>query len=141
VTIDEWGTDRVRSAPISTAGMTDDTRAEILARYRRHAARFARDAASRKRRRIVDAAPAQDAPARPPALPAELPRVQLSAREHEILELIAAGLTDAEIAKRVVLSEFTVKTHVKRLLTKLSARNRAHAVAIALHRGLFSLVV
>jgi DNA-binding NarL/FixJ family response regulator len=115
--------------------VNEDTRQEILARYRRHAARFARDAASRNRLHVVEEA--SDSPD-PPAPPAIM-KSQLSGREQQILELIASGLTDAEIAKRVTLSEFTVKTHVKRLLTKLGARNRAHAVALGAHRGLLAL--
>jgi len=115
--------------------VNETTRGEILARYRRHAARFARDAASRKRFRVVAAAPESPDSVEPPPIV----DVHLSPREQEILELIAEGLTDVQIAKRVMLSEFTVKTHVKRLLTKLGARNRAHAVALGAHRGLLAL--
>jgi DNA-binding NarL/FixJ family response regulator len=115
--------------------MTDATKREILARYRSHAARFERYAARRNRPGSGQATP----PSREPALVPAMPKVRLSRREQEILELIASGFTDAEIASQIVLSEFTVKTHVKRLLTKLGARNRAHAVALAAHRGLLRL--
>jgi DNA-binding NarL/FixJ family response regulator len=61
---------------------------------------------------------------------------QLTGRELEILGLIADGLFNREISERLVLSEETVKTHVRHVLAKLSARSRAHAVAIALRSGL-----
>jgi DNA-binding NarL/FixJ family response regulator len=59
------------------------------------------------------------------------PSVQLSRREREVLQLIAAGQSDAMIAIRLHLSETTVKTHVGTLRTRLGARTRAEAVAIA----------
>ena len=57
--------------------------------------------------------------------------LQLSRREQEVLHLIAAGHSDAMIAARLHLSETTVKTHVGTLRTRLGARTRAEAVAIA----------
>jgi len=57
--------------------------------------------------------------------------LQLSRREQEVLHLIAAGQSDAMIAARLHLSETTVKTHVGTLRTRLGARTRAEAVAIA----------
>jgi DNA-binding NarL/FixJ family response regulator len=53
----------------------------------------------------------------------------LSPREHEVLELIARGAHDREIAEQLVISERTVKKHVQSILRKLHARNRAEAVA------------
>jgi DNA-binding CsgD family transcriptional regulator len=50
--------------------------------------------------------------------------------------LIAQGLPNGEIAERLFISTETVKSHVKTLLEKLHARTRAHAVALALRRGL-----
>ena len=55
----------------------------------------------------------------------------LSPREHEVLELMAEGLRNREIAERLFLSEATVKTHVRHLLEKLRLRNRAEAAAFA----------
>ena len=55
----------------------------------------------------------------------------ITPREREVLSLIADGLTNAEIAQRLFISQGTVKTHVKHLLTKLQARDRVHLVIIA----------
>jgi len=59
-----------------------------------------------------------------------------SAREIEILELVADGLENEEIGKSLHLAPDTVKAHISRLLRKLGARSRTHAVALALRRGL-----
>jgi DNA-binding NarL/FixJ family response regulator len=63
----------------------------------------------------------------------------LSAREHEVLELVADGLSNKLIADRLGVSEHTVKFHVRSLLDKLGADTRADAVARAARRGLLSL--
>jgi DNA-binding NarL/FixJ family response regulator len=60
----------------------------------------------------------------------------LTARELEVLELLADGLTQAEIAARLVLSPRTVGTHIQHILSKLEVHNRAQAVALALRNGL-----
>jgi two-component system, NarL family, response regulator LiaR len=62
----------------------------------------------------------------------------ITAREHEILGLIAAGLSNREIAERLFVSENTVKTHSSRLFTKLNARRRTQAVQIAKESGLIA---
>lgn len=60
----------------------------------------------------------------------------LSSREIEVLQLIADGLGNREIARTLYVSEETVKTHVQRLHRKLRATGRAHAVAIAMRHQL-----
>ena len=62
----------------------------------------------------------------------------ITPREHEILTLIAAGLSNREIAEKLFVSENTVKTHSSRLFDKLNARRRTQAVQIAKQSGLIA---
>jgi len=60
----------------------------------------------------------------------------ITAREREVVALVAAGLSNDEIADKLVVSPFTAKTHVSRAMTKLGARDRAQLVVIAYQNGL-----
>jgi DNA-binding NarL/FixJ family response regulator len=62
----------------------------------------------------------------------------LSAREREIMDLLAQGLTGEQVAEKLVLSAETVKTHIRNAMGKLEAHTRVHAVAIALREGYIS---
>ena len=65
------------------------------------------------------------------------PARRLTAREREVLALVADGYSTAEIARALWITEDTVRTHIKRMLVRLEARTRAHAVAIAFREGLW----
>jgi DNA-binding NarL/FixJ family response regulator len=62
----------------------------------------------------------------------------LTDREREVLVLIARGLSNQELAEQLFIADNTVKTHVKRIFTKLGARDRAQAIVIAYESGLVS---
>jgi DNA-binding NarL/FixJ family response regulator len=80
------------------------------------------------------AAPPDRSPARPTV--ADPPDPSLTAREVEVLRLVATGATNREIAERLYLSEGTVKNHVSRVLTRLGLRDRTQAALYARDHGL-----
>jgi DNA-binding NarL/FixJ family response regulator len=84
-------------------------------------------------RRVI----AEFARRRPPEQPPRLaPLGQLTDREREVLVLVARGLSNADIAERLVISHATAKTHVARILAKVDARDRAQLVMLAYESGL-----
>jgi DNA-binding NarL/FixJ family response regulator len=64
---------------------------------------------------------------------------QLSARELQVLQLVARGDRNKEIGRKLDISEETAKMHLKNAAAKLNARDRTHAVSIAVRRGIFTL--
>lgn len=84
---------------------------------------------------VAQAALLKAAQQAPPPRPTKLPD-GLTEREAEVLTLIAAGLSNGEIADRLFVAETTVKTHVNRIFAKTSSRDRAQATAYARRHGL-----
>ncbi|MGR6741576.1 MULTISPECIES: response regulator transcription factor [Microbacterium] len=105
--------------------LKDARRDELVAAVRAVAAGEA-TLAPRITRRMIELVTATGLPAPQPVAPSSL-----TAREADVLAAMARGLTNLEIAAELFLSESTVKTHVGRILTKLPARDRVHAVLIA----------
>jgi DNA-binding NarL/FixJ family response regulator len=66
-------------------------------------------------------------------------RETLTPREVDVLRLVAGGNANKEIAARLSLTEETVKSHLRNIMSKLGANDRSHAVAIGLKRGIFEL--
>ena len=84
-------------------------------------------------RRLIEEFTAARAPGNPPPALDEL-----TPRELEVFGLLATGLSNAEIAERLVVGETTVKTHVTRILMKLGVRDRVQAVVLAYETGLIT---
>ena len=90
--------------------------------------------APRHTRRLIEAFVAQSG--RAPGAVDDERLGELTAREREVLTLVGQGLSNREIAERLVLSPLTAKTHVARLFMKLGARDRAQLVVLAYETGL-----
>ncbi len=114
-------------------------RQRLLTVCAEHGKRFDAVAADFDRRAGLSPRPAPSATPEPPRLPR--PELALTGREVEVLTLISSGFTNAEIGRRLFVGEETIKTHAQKILMKLEARNRAHAAALAVKRGLVELVL
>ncbi|MDX2377948.1 response regulator transcription factor [Microbacterium sp. LRZ72] len=88
------------------------------------------------RRVIARFAASSDTPATQAAVPTAAPAAGLTERETEVLRLLSAALSNAEIARRLFIGEATVKSHVSSVLQKLGARDRVAAVVWAHRNGL-----
>nr|WP_263576296.1 response regulator transcription factor [Streptomyces sp. col6] len=106
---------------------------DILAAVRVVASGDALIAPSVTRRLITEFAARPTSAASPPA-----PLAAITEREREVLVLVGSGLSNAEIAERLVISVATAKTYLTRLLAKLGARDRVQLVIIAYEAGLVS---
>jgi DNA-binding NarL/FixJ family response regulator len=111
--------------------LKDVTPEHLVGAVRTVAAGDALLAPSITRRLVARFAPRAAAPAPPPGALATL-----TARETEVFGLVARGMSNAEIASALVVSEATVKTHVAAILSKLGLHNRAQAVVFAYESGL-----
>lgn len=107
--------------------LTKDADAESIGRALQAAAAGQSIIDGEVQRRLIEATTAVPAPQKTDGL---------TPREIEVLRLIAAGLSNTEIARRLVVSEATVKTHINHLFAKAGLRDRAQAVAYAYRLGL-----
>jgi DNA-binding NarL/FixJ family response regulator len=118
----------------------DDADATVVAAVAAGARGYLRKDASRAEIRVAVGQaltePQSGGPAASAATPDGGPARALTERELEVLGGMCEGRSNAEIGRALFLSEDTVKTHARRLFRKLGASDRAHAVAIALRRGL-----
>ncbi|MEV4582878.1 response regulator transcription factor [Nonomuraea jabiensis] len=89
-------------------------------------------------RRLVERFATQDPAGGAPSKDVHADLASLTTREVEVLTLVGRGLSNAELAEALTLSETTVKTHVARIFTKLGLRDRAQAVVVAYETGLVS---
>ncbi|MGY1722203.1 response regulator [Blastococcus sp. SYSU DS0533] len=129
--LDEYVVDSLRAG--ASGFLLKDVPADDLVEAVRVVHRGEAVVAPRVTRRLLDRF-ARQLPTTTTTAPAPLP--QLTEREHQVLLLVARGLSNAEIARELVLSETTVKTHVSNVLMKLRLRDRVQAVVLAYERGL-----
>jgi len=116
--------------------LKDAGRDELVAAVRAVAAGEATLAPRIVRRMIELVTAGQGADAAPPSATGSAGLDLLTSREQDVLQAMARGLTNTEIAEELFLGESTVKTHVGRVLAKLGARDRIHLVILAYEAGL-----
>ncbi len=136
------GTEAIKQMHRSSPGLGIVAHGELPERHLASAALQAgatayvsRTAGAKELRQAVDAAIAQERFI-DPAVPPKGSRGKLTKRQREILQLLANGESTTYAAQELDLSEETVKTHMKYTLARLGARNRTHAVAIAVRECL-----
>lgn len=136
------GTEAIRMLHRTAAGLGIVAHGELPERHLASAAMqagasayVARTAGPKEVRRAIEAAIAQERFI-DPAVPPKGSRGKLTRRQREILQLLADGESTTFAARELDLSEETVKTHMKYALARLGAKNRTHAVAIALRECL-----
>ncbi|KJY31168.1 MULTISPECIES: response regulator transcription factor [unclassified Streptomyces] len=131
--IDEYVAQALRAGAGGFLGK-DAEPTELLAALRRVAAGEPLLSAAATRA-VIDRLLAQPEPDRAPAAAPER-LAALTAREREVMAMAATGLSNEEIAGRMYVSPFTVRTHIHRAMAKLDARDRAQLVALAYQTGL-----
>ena len=136
------GAEAIRMMHRSASGLGIVAHGEVPERHLASAAMQAgasayvsRTAGPTELRRAIEAAIAQE-PFVDPAVPPKGSRGKLTRRQREILQLLANGESTTFAARELDVSEETVKTHTKHALARLGARNRTHAVAIAVRECL-----
>jgi len=140
---DDWVFDGIRAGAVGY--LLKDTSGDNLAEAVRGATRGESQMDPTVARKVLREFQHVTAAHRPPPGPAaspapeEEPLEKLTDREEEILKLLAAGLSNKEIAQKLSLSEGTVKNHISAILAKLHANDRTQAVLTALKRGLVDL--
>ncbi len=143
---DDWVFDGIRAGAVGY--LLKDTSSDNLAEAVRGAMRGESQMDPTVARKVLREFQHVTAPHRPTAeppghpaasAPEDEPLEKLTDREEEILKLLAAGLSNKEIAQKLSLSEGTVKNHISAILAKLHANDRTQAVLTALKRGLVDL--
>lgn len=136
--LDEYAYDALQAG--ASGFLLKDTPVEDVAAAIRHVHAGDAVVAPSTTRRLLDhftrARPAAAESGATPRHEADVRLDELTPREHEVLQLVAGGLSNAEIAAELVLAEGTVKVHVGRILTKLGLRDRVQAVVLAYETGL-----
>ncbi|MGH9666389.1 MAG: response regulator [Bryobacteraceae bacterium] len=128
-----------RIVALSTFGGDEDIRRAILAGVQSYLTKDVLHDELIQAIRAVHAGQRYLPPSIAAALAAQLPRPDLSAREHQVLGLIVQGLSNKQIAFTLNIAEHTVKNHVKSILAKLGVEDRTQAATAAIQRGIVHL--